>query len=240
VIVVHTDNKPLIDPWVYEHIPAIVEGWLPGVYGGNAIAKVLAGMVNPGGKLPVDVPRSVGQQPVYYYQHRGCRSDKSTKNEMLDSFNEWHVSQLPFGYGLSYTSFGYSDGNLSAKIGKDEIPIITISITVTNTGKLQGDEVVQLYGIDEIASMIRPQQELIGFKRVTLNPGESKKICFTFRLDQLAFINPQNEWVIEKGSFSFFIGKGANNPVFTVEYMQEKTMALNHTKRGFYADATLL
>jgi beta-glucosidase len=240
MVIVHTDNKPLIDPWIYEHVPAIIEGWLPGIYGGNALAKVIAGIVNPGGKLPVDVPRDIGQYPVYYYQHRGCRSDEGSKNEMLNILNVEYISQLPFGYGLSYTSFEYSGGSLSAKTGEDEIPIITVSVTVTNTGKLQGDEVVQLYGVDEIASVVRPQKELIGFKRITLESGKSVQVTFVFRLDQLAFINLQNKWVVEKGVFSFFIGKDANTSVYTTTYCQEKTILIDHTKRGFYADAKLL
>jgi beta-glucosidase len=236
MIIVHTDNKPLIDPWVYDHVPAIIEGWLPGVYGGNAIARVIAGIINPSGKLPVDVPRHVGQQPVYYYQHRGCRSDGNDKKEK-DNYRGCHSSQLPFGYGLSYTTFEYSNGCLSVETGKDGVPVISIHILVSNTGKLQGDEVVQLYGIDEIATIIRPQKELIGFKRITLSPGETRNVCFTFRLDQLAFINSHNQWVIEKGEFNFFIGKGANDKVFSIKYFQENTLVIDHTKRGFFANA---
>jgi beta-glucosidase len=229
VIIVHTDNKPLIDPWVYDHVPAIIEGWLPGIYGGNAIALAIAGTVNPGGKLPVDVPRSTGQQPVYYYQHRGCRSDSGSKMDQ--------VSQLPFGYGLSYTTFEYSSGSLSAETGQDGTPVISIHISITNTGAVKGDEVVQLYGIDETATIVRPQKELVGFKRITLLPGETRRVCFTFRLDQMAFINAQGQWVIEKGAFSFYIGRGANGKVFSVEYFQERTLMIDHTKRGFFAAA---
>jgi beta-glucosidase len=235
MIVVHTDNKPLIEPWVYDHVPAIIEGWLPGIYGGNAIALAIAGMMNPGGKLPVDVPRNVGQQSVYYYQHRGCRSDED-KHEG-DAYRGCRASQLPFGYGLSYTTFAYSNGRLSAETGQDGVPIIAIHIAVTNTGTLKGDEVVQLYGIDEIASIVRPQKELVGFKRVTLLPGETRNVCFTFRLDQMAFINTRRQWVIEEGVFRFFIGRGANDKVFSVAYFQEHTLVIDHTKRGFFARA---
>ncbi|MDR2305410.1 MAG: glycoside hydrolase family 3 C-terminal domain-containing protein [Treponema sp.] len=240
IIIVHTDNKPLIDPWVYDHAPAIIEGWLPGIFGGNAIAGIIAGTINPGGKLPVDIPRNTGQQPVYYYQHRGCRSEETFVKELDNASDADHTSQLPFGYGLSYTNFKYSGGMLSADTGKDDIPVITVSLSLTNTGEMRGDEVVQLYGIDEIASIIRPQKELLGFKRVTLNPGETRRVRFTFRLDQMAFINPAKKWVIEKGSYCFYIGKGANNSVFTAEYIQEKTMLIDRAKRGFYAEAKLL
>ncbi|MDR2418608.1 MAG: glycoside hydrolase family 3 C-terminal domain-containing protein, partial [Treponema sp.] len=236
MIIVHTDNKPLVEPWVYDHVPAIIEGWLPGIYGGNAIALVIAGIINPGGKLPVDVPRTVGQQPVYYYQHRGCRSEWTVKMDKLIT-SGGNASQLPFGYGLSYTTFEYSNGRLSTETGQDGVPVISIHISATNTGTLKGDEVVQVYGIDEIATIVRPQKELIGFKRVTLLPGEIRNVCFMFRLDQMAFINSQNQWVIEKGVFSFFIGRGANDKVFSTEYFQEQTLVIDHTKRGFFANA---
>ncbi|MDR3276355.1 MAG: glycoside hydrolase family 3 C-terminal domain-containing protein, partial [Treponema sp.] len=135
MILVHTDNKPLVAPFVYEQIPAIIEGWLPGLYGGNAIAKVIAGIVNPGGKLPVDVPRAVGQQPVYFYQHRGSRSDAGMSGISTDGYRDITCrSQLPFGYGLSYTSFAYSDGTLSTKTGDDGVPLICVSVTVKNSG----------------------------------------------------------------------------------------------------------
>jgi beta-glucosidase len=240
MVIVHTDNKPLIDPWIYDNVPAIIEGWLPGIYGGNAIARVIAGAVNPGGKLPVDVPKELGQQPVYYYQHRGCRSDRGWRDDPDNLRSRRRVSQLPFGWGLSYTSFQYTDGALAAETGKDAVPVISLSISVTNTGASAGDEVVQLYGIDEAASIIRPQKELVGFKRITLNPGETKKVRFVFRLDQLAFINQEKNWVIEKGLFTFFIGKGANDPVFRAEYRQEQTAVIDHAKRGFFADVEIL
>lgn len=237
MVIAHTDNKPLAGPWMYEQVPAIVEGWLPGVYGGNALARVIAGLVNPGGKLPVDAPRSVGQQPVYYYQRRGCRSDQASPHQSGAAAGINRVSQLPFGHGLSYTRFEYSGGALSAQTGEDGIPVITLSVTVTNTGAAPGDEVVQLYGVDEAASVVRPQKELVGFKRITLNPGESTAVRFVFRLDQLAFIDSQGQWVLERGAFSFFIGKGANDPVYTGAYYLEQTLAVDYRKRGFYADA---
>lgn len=237
VILVHTDNKPLVDPYAYEHVPAILEGWLPGIFGGNAIADAITGKVNPGGKLPVDVPRHVGQTPVYYYQHNGSRSDQGLHSINPDGYGMIGCrSQLPFGYGLSYTSFDYSEGALRVD-SRGDVPDLTVSVKVKNSGDRDGDEVVQLYGADEYASVIRPQKELLGFCRVPLKAGEEKKVSFRFRLDQMAFPNAEGKWVVEKGSFRFFIGKGANEPVYTAQFRQEKTVEIDHTGREYLAAA---
>lgn len=237
IVVIHTDNKPLIDPFVYEKIPAVLEGWLPGIYGGNAIAQTIVGLNNPGGKLPVDVPRHVGQTPVYYYQHPGSRSDFGLRGINPDGYGTITcASQLPFGYGLSYTEFAYENGALEVKAEEDRIPVLTVSIHVSNTGDMDGDEVVQLYGMDKRASVIRPAKELIGFRRISLKAGETKRVALTFRLDQLAFLNLDCKWVLEKGSFRFYFGRGCNEPVYEVEYLQEETIYIDHTKRGFFAE----
>lgn len=239
-VVVHTDNKPLVDSYVYENIPAVLEGWLPGIYGGNAIAETLAGENNPGGRLPVDIPRHVGQTPVYYYQHPGCRSDEGLRSINPDGYGTMTcASQLPFGYGLSYTTFSYSDENLEVSKSPDRMPILTISVNVTNTGVVYGDEVVELYGIDKRASVIRPAKELIGFKRISLKPGETKRVSLSFRIDQMAFINLDGDWVVEKGEFHFYFGNGCNVSLCKFDYYQEETLFIDHTKRGFFADATV-
>ncbi len=239
VILVHTDNKPLVDSFAYEHVPAIIEGWLPGIFGGIALAKAITGENNPGGRLPVDIPRHVGQTPVYYYQHNGCRSDAGILSINPEGYGLVGCrSQLPFGYGLSYTEFAYSDGSFEA--GEEEgIPTAKVSVTVKNTGERAGDEVVQLYGIDEVASVIRPQKELLGFARVSLQPSESARITFTFRLDQLAFPDFKGEWHLEKGTFTFYIGRNAGDRQYEAKYIQPRTMVIDHTMRGFFAEATV-
>lgn len=237
MVIIHTDNKPLVDPFIYENVPAILEGWLPGPYGGNAIAKTIAGENNPGGKLPVDVPRHVGQTPVFYYQHTGGRCDAGMRSINKDGYGTMNcAAQLPFGHGLSYTDFAYANGEMQV-MEKDGIPHLTISIDVTNTGDMDGEEVLQLYGIDKVATIVRPQKELVGFYRVALKAGETKRVSMTFRIDQLAFINLENEWVVEKGNFRFYFGRGCNEPVYEVEYTQEETLYIDHTKRGFFAEA---
>ncbi|PFA20172.1 beta-glucosidase [Bacillus cereus] len=237
MIVVHTDNKPLIDSFIYENVPAVLEGWLPGPFGGNAIARAIAGITNPGGKLPVDIPRHVGQTPVYFYQHNGSRSDAGMHNNINPKgyLTESCSSQLPFGFGLSYTEFEYSNGKLDVELIY-EMPHLTVSIDVKNVGGVAGDEVVQLYGIDEFASIIRPQKELIGFRRISLKAGQVKRVSLTFCIDQLAFQNSENQWIVEKGRFRFYIGKGSNDTVYEVEYKQKITIYTDHTKRGFFAE----
>ena len=240
VILVHTDNKPLVDSFAYAHVPAILEGWLPGVFGGNAIAKAICGEYSPGGRLPVDVPKHVGQTPVYYYQHNGCRSDAGMHSINPDGYGIVGCkAQLPFGHGLSYTQFAYADGAMSA-FEEDGIPGVEISATVTNTGTCDGDEVVQLYGVDEFASTIRPQKELLGFARLCLKAGESRRVPLRVRLDQMAFPNAEGSWVVEKGDFRFYLGKNANEPIFEASYRQPETLVIDHTKRGFFAEAAII
>ena len=237
IILVHTDNKPLVDEFAYNNIPAIIEAWLPGIYGAQAIADVITGKFNPGGRLPVDVPRSTGHMPAYHYQQNGCRMNHPTEiSRIYCSYRDKPISlRLPFGFGLSYSTFIYSDFCIK-EYKNDNIPIITFSIEIKNSGKISGDEVVQLYGTDKIASVIRPQQELLGFKRVTLLPNESKKAEFTVRLDQLAFINQEGDWVIEKGEFTFFIGRNSLDILFEQVYKLDETIKIDHRLRGFFAE----
>ncbi len=240
-VIVHSDNKPLIDPFIYEHVPAVLECWLPGIYGGNAIAQTIAGLNNPGGKLPVDVPRHVGQTPVYFYQHPGSRSDSGLRGINPNGYGTMTcASQLPFGHGLSYTEFVYENGGMEVKDGEGGVPVLCLSIDVKNVGGMDGDEVVQLYGTDMRASVIRPAKELVGFKRVSLKAGESRRVTFSFRIDQFAFVNMDGEWVVEKGDFRFFFGKGCNEAVYETRYHQADTLAIDHMKRGLYAEAEVL
>ena len=173
VIIIHTDNKPLVNTFAYDHIPAIIEGWLPGIYGGEVLAKCVAGIINPGGKLSVDIPRSTGQTPVYYYQQNGSRSDSPMYGLNKHGYlNESGCSVRPFGYGKSYTSFTYKCQNMNVdeELG---LPLLTFEVEVSNIGEMEGDETIQLYGIDEYASIIQPQKILLGLKRETLCPGET-------------------------------------------------------------------
>ena len=205
VVVVLMNGRPLTINWISENIPAIVEAWFLGDQTGNAIARVLFGDYNPSGKLPITFPRSTGQIPVYYYQkHTGRPFDAEDKytSKYLDSPN---TPLYPFGYGLSYTTFNYK--NIKAdktRINKNDF--VTVSVDVTNTGELQGEEVVQLYIQDEFASVTRSVKELKGFQKIYLEPGETKTVKFRITSDMLSFLDKNLKPVIDPGKFNVMIG----------------------------------
>lgn len=235
IILVHTDCRPVIGSWIYDHIPAILEAWLPCTYGGEAIAETITGENNPGGRLQMDVPRSLAHGPVGHYFNRGteCKSFGNGAINRRGYVNEDMRPQFPFGYGLSYTTFVYSDFSLRM----DENEQIIISVNVTNTGRVKGDEVVQIYGVDKVASVIRPAEELIGFKRITLEPGETKTVRFVFNIDILAFYDKPNHWILEKGKFEFYVGKNSKEIICSDIVTIKETHEVNHMKRCLIAEA---
>lgn len=236
MVLVHTDSRPLVCEWAYEHVPAILEGWLCCTYGGVAIAETLTGENNPGGRMQMDVPRVDGHTPVAHYLHRGTALPSFLRGALnRDGYLDVPATpRLPFGFGLSYTNFAYE----APKVTLDGLQV-TAGVTVRNTGSCSGDEVVQLYGTDCVASLIRPEQELIGFCRISLEPGQSKRVTFTFGLDQLAFRNDQGEWVVEAGAFRFFFGRNSAEPIYEETVTLDKTQVIDHTKRGFFAQSTV-
>jgi beta-glucosidase len=196
VIVLLVNGRPLAIPRIADHAAAIVEAWYVGQEGGTAIGEVLFGDVNPGGKLPVTIPRSVGQLPVYYNRR------PTSYRPYLDMTREplW-----PFGHGLSYTTFSISDPTVTpASIAPDGH--VTVSVDVANTGTRDGDEVVQLYLHDVVSSVTRPVLELRGFKRVTLAPGTRRTVSFTIGPDALSLINREMRRVVEPGRFEILVG----------------------------------
>jgi beta-glucosidase len=204
-VIVLMNGRPLTVNWIAENSPAILETWFAGTQGGNAIADVLFGDVNPGGKLPVTFPRTVGQVPLYYnHKNTGRPPDANNKysSKYLDA--PW-TPLFPFGYGLSYTQFRLTDLRLSAQsIGAGER--LTASVEVENTGRRAGDEVVQLYIRDVASSVTRPVRELKGFERVTLRPGEKRRVTFTLTPEHLGFYNRELRFVVEPGAFKVFAG----------------------------------
>jgi beta-glucosidase len=206
VVVVLVNGRPYAMPWLADNANAILEAWLPGEEGGAAVADILFGSANPGGKLPVTIPRSVGQVPIFYnYKPSGRRS-----NWYVDYVEEKVTPLYPFGYGLSYTSFEYSNLLLSteqATAGES----VDVSLKITNTGHTAGDEVVQLYIRDEFASTPRPVKELKGYARVTLQAGESKAITFHLPVDQLAFYDNDLNLVLEPGRILVMIGSSSED-----------------------------
>ncbi|MGO1242738.1 MAG: beta-glucosidase BglX [Sphingobacterium sp.] len=208
VVLVLFTGRPLTLTWENEHLPAILNVWFGGTQTGNAVADVLFGDINPSGKLPVTFPQNIGQLPLYYSQKNTGRPLKQGawfqkfRSNYLDVSND---PLYPFGYGLSYTTFSYSDIHLSnTKINSGES--LTASVQVTNTGKYDGQEVVQLYIRDLVASQTRPIKELKGFKKIALNKGESKTVEFTISPEDLKFYNQQLEFSSEPGVFKVFIG----------------------------------
>jgi len=207
-IVVLINGRPLSIGWIVNNVPAILESWMGGSQSGNAIADILFGDVNPSAKLPVTFPRAVGQVPVYYnYMHTGRPPE--AENRYTSKYLDLPWTPLfPFGYGLSYTKFKISNLQLSAP----RIPAngkLTVSTEVENTGQRAGDEVVQLYIRDTVASMTRPVKELKGFQRVTLKPGEKRRVEFTLTSQHLGFWNRRMRYVVEPGEFKVMVGSSS-------------------------------
>ncbi len=237
-VIVHMDGRPLVSQWAYDHIPAILEAWLPCTYGGIAIAKTISGANNPAGRVPLDIPRGTGNMPVYHNMQKGS-GPLTFKNDALYTYgyiDSLNTALIPFGYGLSYTTFGYENFYLKTFENGET----TAQISVKNNGNVTGDEVVQLYGRDDYATMIRPEQELIGFKRITLEPGETKTIVFHFNLNQLSFIDEHGKWILEKGTFTYFVGGNSREFAAQAQYSLPHTRQIEHSRRCFFATAEVL
>ncbi|MFC3562349.1 beta-glucosidase BglX [Pedobacter jamesrossensis] len=213
IVLVLFTGRPLALNWEKENIPAILNVWFPGSEAGNSIADVLFGKVNPSGKLSTTFPQNVGQVPLYYAHKNTGRPLAEGKwfekfrSNYLDVSND---PLYPFGYGLSYTTFSYSDIKLSSNTlnkGKS----ITASLTLNNTGKYEGKEVVQLYIRDLVGSITRPVKELKGFQKISLKPGESKTISFNISENDLKFYNSDLKFVAEPGDFKVFIGTNSRD-----------------------------
>ena len=211
IVLVLMNGRPLTLTWPDENIPAIVEAWHLGSEAGNAIADVLFGEYNPSGKLPVSFPRAVGQMPLYYNYKSTGRGDKHPEGMVFWSHytDESNEPLYPFGYGLSYSNFEYSDISLGAeKIAMNGK--LNISVNVKNTSNQDGAEVVQLYIRDLVASNTRPVKELKAFEKVEIKAGESNKVTFTLNKDDLAFWG-NGTWKTEPGKFKVFVGGNARD-----------------------------
>jgi beta-glucosidase len=204
-VVVLMNGRPLTLDDVDASAPAILEAWFPGIQAGNAIADVLFGTVNPGGKLPVTFPHSVGQVPLYY-NHENTGRPPDPNNKFSSKYLDAPVTPLyEFGFGLSYTTFAVSNLRLSAT----SMPAngrITASVDVQNTGSRAGDEVVQLYLHDPVASIVQPVRRLRGFQRVPLDPGQSRTLQFTLGRDDVGFYDNTGKFVVEPGTIEVFAG----------------------------------
>ena len=201
VIVVYVNGKPISEPWIQDNIPSIIEAWEPGNLGGKAVAEIIFGEINPSGKLPLTIPRSVGQLQMIYNHKPSQYFHKYAfeKNKPL----------YEFGYGLSYTKFKYSKPKL-LNTSFDDDSIIKVQVDVTNIGEMDGDEVVQLYIRDKVSSATRPVKELKGYKRTHLKVGETKNVIFEITPESLAFYDIDMNYVVEPGTFNIMTGSSSH------------------------------
>jgi beta-glucosidase len=205
VVLVLENGRPLTVPWAAEHIPAILEAWYPGEFGGQAVAETLFGDNNPGGKLTITFPRSIGQIPVFY------NSDPSKTNKYVDGSSE---PLFPFGYGLSYTTFTF-DNLAATSPAPGGTGDVIVTVNVTNTGNQAGDEVAQLYLHHDVSSVEVPDKALKGLERVHLNPGEHQTVTFHLKQSELAVWNLKHQWAVEPGTYTIMVGNSSKAPLHT-------------------------
>ncbi|HEY6843188.1 MAG TPA: glycoside hydrolase family 3 C-terminal domain-containing protein, partial [Thermoanaerobaculia bacterium] len=195
VVLVVMSGRPLSIAWAAEHVPAIVEAWFPGIEAGHAIADILFGDVNPSAKLPVTVPRTVGQVPIYY-NHLPTGRPPDPEDKYTSKYIDAAIGPLyPFGFGLSYTKFDYTDLRVDG---------LTVSCTVRNSGSRAGEEIVQLYINKPVSEVSRPVRELKGFQKIALRGGESRRVTFTISPRDLAYWSPSG-WTTEAGEYKVWI-----------------------------------
>lgn len=232
MVLVLMNGRPLSVTWADENVDAILEAWYPGTMGGPAIADVLFGDYNPAGKLPVTFPRNVGQVPIYYnMKNTGRPYNGDPGNKYLSRYLATPNTPLyPFGHGLSYTSFSYSEIELDkAKMGSHDV--IRASVELTNSGDFDGEEVVQLYIRDLVGSVTRPVKELKGFKKVFLKKGETKTVTFELKPSDLAFHRQDMTYGAEAGEFHLFIGTSSEN-VKQASFSLKESVALQVAMHG--------
>ncbi len=204
VVLVLMSGRPLAISWAAEHVPAILEAWFPGTEGGNAVADVVFGDVNPSGRLPVSFPRAVGQVPIYY-SHLNTGRPHGVDPRYQTGYLDLPSSPLyPFGYGLSYSKFAYRSLHADNQLGAHGE--MQVSVEVTNTGSRAGEEVLQLYVHELVSRIARPVSELKQFKRVVLKPGEARKVEFTVTRSQLTSLRPDMRFAVNPGAYSVAIG----------------------------------
>ncbi len=213
VIVVLINGRAMAINWIAKYVPGIIEAWFPGSYCGHAVAEVLFGKYNPSGKLPVTFPRCVGQIPLNFPCKPGSQAGQPGRHS--NNPNGCGASRVvsplyPFGYGLSYTTFKYSRLTVSPRTIKPG-DTVTVAFDLTNSGKVAGTEIAQLYLRDDYSSVTTYEKNLRGFARVSLQPGQTKHVTFTLSKKDMQLINTQNKWVVEPGSFTVWIGSSSVN-----------------------------
>ena len=216
-VLVLIKGRPLLLNWPTENVPAILDAWYPGQEGGNAIADVLFGDFNPAGRLPVSVPKSLGQIPVYYNYWFPKRRD----------YVETDAKPLfPFGFGLSYSEFEYSDLKVATS-GKRKNTKVNISLKVSNTSKVDGDEVVQLYIRDMVSSVLSPVKQLRAFERVSIKAGETKTVQFELLPKELSLFDTEMKQKVEAGEFKLMIGASSEDIKLETSFEIPETIILS-------------
>ncbi|MBR8536971.1 beta-glucosidase BglX [Carboxylicivirga sediminis] len=216
IVLVLMNGRPLTITWADEHVPAIVEAWQLGSQTGHAVAQVLFGDYNPSGKLPMTFPRHVGQVPIYYNQFRTGRPGPRNEVFWPHYMDESEKPLYPFGYGLSYTQFQYTDLEVAVK-SKHQVEV---AVKVTNIGDRAGEEVVQLYLHDKVASVVRPVKELKGFEKIKLEPEQTIKVVFKLTEKEMGFYNGMGDYLMEPGEFEVMVGCNSEEglrDVFVIE-----------------------
>ena len=198
------NGRPLTIPWLANNAPALLDAWFPGTEGGNAVADILFGKVDPSGKLTMSWPIDTGQIPVSYNELPTGRPYSATNKYTSRYIDIPNTPQYPFGYGLSYTTFSFS--NLSAPGSVSANRPFQVTAQIQNTGSTAGTDVVQLYLHESDTSILQPVKKLEGFQRVQLNPGQTKTVTFTLGRQNLGFYNEQGQFVTEPGTFDLWVG----------------------------------
>ena len=235
---VHFNGRPVSSDAADECLNALIEAWNPAETGAQAIADVLDGTVNPGGKLPVSVARSAGQIPVYYNHPNGSMWHQGESIGFASYVDMPHTPRYPFGFGLSYTTFsceGFAIDKTEVRPDED----FTVSLRVKNTGSRAGTEIVQLYLKDVYASMTRPERELAGFARVFLEPGEEKTVAFACNPSQAAFVTRDMRWKIERGELQILIGRSSEDIVCSGSVFVTESRYIGGNARRFCAGVTV-
>ena len=240
MIGVHFDGRPISSDIADEYLDAIIEAWNPAAYAAEAVTEVILGKRNPSGKLPLSVARNAGQIPVYYNHPNGSCWNQAPSIGFTDYVDCLHTPRYPFGHGLSYTEFEYKD--LTIESGRETAPEgdVVISFKLHNTGCTAGTEVTQLYLRDVHASMTRPVKELQGFVRAELEAGEEKTVRFSVQPSQMAFLDEDMRWKIEKGEFEIQIGSSSEDIRLTDSFTVTENAWIRGAERAFCATAEIL
>lgn len=234
LIGIHFDGRPISSDIANDNLDAIIEAWNPSEFGAEAIVDVLTGKVNPSGKMPLSTMYNAGQSTVFYNHPWGSAYTQSRSIGFVDYVDASHYPRYGFGYGLSYTKFDYSN-----MIVEDNKESYKVTVTVTNTGEVAGAEVVQLYFTQLYTSSNRPNQELIGFSKVEINPNESKTINFDVSKTAFAFINEDEKWVIEESEIELQIGSSCYDIYMRKAVTNEINSEIKPSEREFYAEVEI-